>query len=521
MFYNEILRQLEQDEIPPWKIRTYCGINEPIPDDDFLKLCREYWDTRWFSYSFAVIAPRISGSISALSSTFILYIIYKSPQKLKSTYHRIMAAMSIYDIWSSTSLILGVLLFPKDIYYRERYRLPDSWTIIGNVRTCEYEAFSYLCGSIASAQYIAALCLYYLCSLVLGMKKDTITKWIEWFLHLLPNASAWSFAITMLVYDMLNPSNLLPWCTVGLLEVDEEKLADESPQMWYCFLEGREGDCIQRGSWETKDLSVKMLYSHMFVTYSIIAISLMAICFHVARVACQSKVAAKSSPELEADYLFKKQASKTVVMHSILYILSMTLPSIPGLLNAKGTPAPDTVTRRSLPLIFTPLGGLFSMFTFVWGKVHGIRLLNPNMSRIDAFKSLFANTGVSDESVFFSNLELIDNQAQKDEAAENIDEDDYDKILRQGIANASQNGSAKASMLDHSNITDPKKSNRDESNNIETPSHDPSMEVSSSSYTNKSGGMALSWGSSIFKMSNNEKPQKDNFYQDPNFDAEC
>ena len=73
----------------------------------------------------------------------------------------------------------------------------------------------------------------------------------------------------------------------------------------------------------------------------------------------------------------------------------------------------DTVTRRSLPLIFTPLGGLFSMFTFVWGKVHGIRLLNPNMSRTDAFKSLFANTGVSDESVFFSNLELIDNQAQE------------------------------------------------------------------------------------------------------------
>ena len=154
------------------------------------------------------------------------------------------------------------------------------------------------------------------------------------------------------------------------------------------------------------------------------------------------------------------------------------------------------------------------MFTFVWGKVHGIRLLNPNMSRTDAFKSLFANRGVSDESVFFSNLELIDNQAQEDEAAENIDEDDYDKILRQEIANTSQNGSAQASRF-----------NTDESKCIETPSQldeSESMAVSSSSYTNKSGGMALSWGSSIFKMrTNNEKPQKHNFYQDPNFDAEC
>ena len=346
MFYNEILRHLEQEEIPPWKIHTYCGINEPIPDDDFLQLCREYWDTRWFSYSFAVIAPRISGSISALSSAFILYIIYKSPQQLKSTYHRIMAAMSFYDIWSSSSMILGVLLFPKDIHYREWFRWPESWTRIGNIRTCEYEAFSYLCGSVASAEYVASLCLYYLCSLVFGMKKDTITRRIEWFLHLAPNASAWSFAIAMLVFEMLNPTNQLAWCTVNFMQIDEEQLADElaneSPQWWFCFLEGHRegGDCVQRGSPEAKDLSVKMLYSHMFFTYSIIAVSLLAICFHVARVAYQSKAATKSSPELEADYLFKKQASKTVVMHSILYILSMTLPSIPGLLNAKGTPAP-------------------------------------------------------------------------------------------------------------------------------------------------------------------------------------
>ena len=61
------------------------------------------------------------------------------------------------------------------------------------------------------------------------------------------------------------------------------------------------------------------------------------------------------------------------------------------------------------------------------------------MSKTDAFKSLFANAGVSDESVFFSNFELIDIQAREDQAARSIDEDDYDKMLRQQIAN-SQNG---------------------------------------------------------------------------------
>ena len=78
--------------------------------------------------------------------------------------------------------------------------------------------------------------------------------------------------------------------------------------------------------------------------------------------------------------------------------------------------------------------------------------------------------------------------------------------------------------IHQSNNTDPKRFNTDESNNIETPSQldeSESMAVSSSSYTNKSGGMALSWGSSIFKMSNNEKPQKGNFYHDPNVETDC
>ncbi|GFH55873.1 hypothetical protein CTEN210_12349 [Chaetoceros tenuissimus] len=487
--------------------------------DDFIKLCRDNtstWGERWFSYSFAAIAPRISGSISLLSSAFILYIIYKSPQKLKSTYHRIMAAMSIYDIWSSSAIILGVLLFPKDDYHRDRYRWPDSWTRIGNVRTCEYEAFSYLCGSIASAQYIAALCLYYLCSLVFGIRKETIAKRIEWFLHLLPNANAWSFAFTMLALKMLNPTSYLPWCTAYLMHGYDIFMLELPPEerMYSACIHAGPDLCTQRGSREARKLLAKMVYIHMFCTYSIIAISLLAICFHVARVACQSKSAAKNSPELNADYLFRKQASKTVVMHSILYILSMTVPSIPGLLNAKGTPAPATVTRRSLPLVFTPLGGLFSMLTFVWGKIHGLRLLNPNMSRTDAFKSLFANAGVSDESVFFSNLELIDIQAQEDQAGRSIDEDDYDKMLRQQIAN-SKNSRKEVSSKNESN-----KSSVDDANNIDTPPNDnESIIVSSSSLTNGSGGMALSWGSSLWKMKNDEP--KDNFYQDPNLGTDC
>lgn len=160
------------------------------------------------------------------------------------------------------------------------------------------------------------------------------------------------------------------------------------------------------------------------------------------------------------------------------------------------------------------------MITFVWGKVHGLRLLNPNMSRMDAFKSLFANAGVSDESVFFSNLELIGVDAQEDQEARNIDVDDYDKMLRQGVDNT-QNRSRQESMLDISNKNESNRSNKEE---IDTPPNDSeeSIIVSSSSLTNKSGGMALSWGSSIWKMNTtNEAPVNTHFYQEPNLNTDC
>ena len=64
------------------------------------------------------------------------------------------------------------------------------------------------------------------------------------------------------------------------------------------------------------------------------------------------------------------------------------------------------------------------------------------------------------------------------------------------------------------------KSSIDNTSNVDTPSNDSeSIVVSSSSLTNGSGGMALSWGSSLWKMKNDEP--KHNFYQDPNLGTDC
>jgi hypothetical protein len=60
-----------------------------------------------FAATFAgFILPLLSGTISACSSGLIIYIILRSQQKLSTTYHRIMAFMSAFDIISSIFIAL-------------------------------------------------------------------------------------------------------------------------------------------------------------------------------------------------------------------------------------------------------------------------------------------------------------------------------------------------------------------------------------------------------------------------------
>jgi hypothetical protein len=80
---------------------------------------------------FAVLAPRYSGGASVLASSTIIYLIFKSQTKLRtSIYHRIMLGMSSADVLRS--IAIGLTTLPMDRNYIQYGGWDWAGTRLGN-----------------------------------------------------------------------------------------------------------------------------------------------------------------------------------------------------------------------------------------------------------------------------------------------------------------------------------------------------------------------------------------------------
>ena len=134
----------------------------------------------------AVLIPTVTGTISFFSSALILSIIWRS--HVNSSYHRIMAFFSFWDMVLSFAVAITTLPMPSDVGDTYDFAGPS----YGNVTTCEAQAFAVLLGiglticsnSVLSLYYlrVCRFCLYthlrahetgrnLVCRLLLGKKK--------------------------------------------------------------------------------------------------------------------------------------------------------------------------------------------------------------------------------------------------------------------------------------------------------------------------------------------------------------
>ena len=158
------------------------------------------------------VIPRISGSLSAISSILIILLVARSSTGFSSTYHRIMVGMSIADVCSSTAIAFTHLLMPRpglsdivDAYGYEGKR-------IGNFSTCTVQGFLFASGTLTTYGYNTALCMYFASTIFFKMKKRMVRNRVEPILH-----AVWivSFALTIphLPNHSYNP--LDAWCQIG------------------------------------------------------------------------------------------------------------------------------------------------------------------------------------------------------------------------------------------------------------------------------------------------------------------
>ncbi len=155
---------------------------------------------------FGEIAPRISGSLSVVSSALIIVLVMRSSTRLTTTYHRIMVGMSITDILSSTAMALTHLPMPRpglsvcvDQYLYQGLRL-------GNTQTCTAQGFFLSFGVMSTYGYSAALTIYYACAIFFKLNKRTIARRVEPVLHCVVLLAPLALAIPALIHGNYNPT---------------------------------------------------------------------------------------------------------------------------------------------------------------------------------------------------------------------------------------------------------------------------------------------------------------------------
>ena len=144
-----------------------------------------------------LVARCVSGSLSVIASTAIIWHILRSRARLSTTYHRLVFGLCIGDIIYSFANFSTALLLPKEL----DYLLPFAQ---GNMATCNMQGFLVITGHMLATCYNTSICLHYLAIIKYNKKDECIRDKIEPWLHGIPITIAFSFSITFLISEAYN-----------------------------------------------------------------------------------------------------------------------------------------------------------------------------------------------------------------------------------------------------------------------------------------------------------------------------
>jgi MFS family permease len=168
------------------------------------------------------IVPMFTGLLSACSSGLIIYIISKSPQKLSTTHHRIMAFMSVFDIIASIFIALGTIMMPTDNVF------DFEGPMLGNKVTCQIQGWFVIFGSSGGASLFMCLSCYFVCKLTFKVNSERIRSCFEPIMYAYAVFVSLFSASYYLSKDLLHPDPSHTHCTIAPYPIS----CDESVWIW-------------------------------------------------------------------------------------------------------------------------------------------------------------------------------------------------------------------------------------------------------------------------------------------------
>lgn len=140
------------------------------------------------------LTPLFSGFLSVLGSATILSTIWRDrKEKLQHPYHRIMVAMSFYDLITSLNLMVAFLAVPKGLF----------WGARGTTLTCEISGFLLVSMQVMPF-YNFGVSVYYVLVIRYGKSQEFLQRYVEPIIHAVATSIPLGLGIWAWVSDAIN-----------------------------------------------------------------------------------------------------------------------------------------------------------------------------------------------------------------------------------------------------------------------------------------------------------------------------
>ena len=358
-----------------------------------------YKESDRFYFSIAgFIIPAITGSISFISSSFIILFILRS--KSNTVYHRLLFILSSADAVTSVSIALGTIPMPKDVIY------PFAGPSYGTIATCEAQGVIYMIGNGILFCMNGILNIYYCCSLRYHMRDKTFSKYIEPVLVVgAIVAPVFSVSLRMIRQGLMNPSVNDSFCTPDKYPTGCS--SDDNPKC-----RGGNGNDYE------KFVLIYMISLGMSVGTLIITMGLIVHNFYRSEKNLKKKIQkqldeengngeARDQAGPARDIYRAEKMTRVITKQALMYVSSFfftwTFTFVTFYWNDGGGPYFMQVLR----MILQPLQGFFNMLIFFYHKVSTVRRLDEDLTVFEALHMIFFKPEKVGDVVAISSIDAI------------------------------------------------------------------------------------------------------------------
>jgi len=386
-----------------------------------------------------VIIQSINTILSSIGTFFIVFIIFRSESGLSSTYHRIMAVFSIFGLILAVIGGLSYVLYPRDDELLDwPFFINEHVVRLGSTLSCEIQGAVVSGGYFVYQGYLSSLFAFYFFVIVLRIRSEVMTKWVEIWLHLIPIIGGALVVIWGLRTQSFNPHPVVTWCAF----IRYPPLCPG-----HCWAPDDAGcECIRGNPEDDYTFNRKFipaaLYFYSLIDFvSIFAITAKFIFYNVGlkRYLKQLKREGRSL-EAESDELkefrFRKSTARDVLFQALLYILVLIALFVPTVISQYTQDGPFYNITNTARIFFVSFQGFLYFLIFLHVKVHNLRLIQPDLSKWDAVKQTFSASpddrvvlvGLSDITIDNKEPDFISNALNlerfyRDDLNDSVDDD--------------------------------------------------------------------------------------------------